>query len=139
MNRNGHSKRTLPEKERGFSLIEVVIAMGILSIGLAAITSAIISTSGTSRTTARADQGVMWGQEIMEGIGGIPIDAPMLEPGDTKVLLRDGRKAELEVFNPVDSDGDGRDDYKTVVTRVMVREGDQYRLCLENYYLKPAP
>ena len=125
--------------ESGFSLIEVVIAMGLVSIGLAAITSAVIATSRTSRTTVLSDQAVFWGQNIMEGAGGIPMEAPLLEAGETKVLFTGDRRAELTVFNPVDQDGDGRDDYRTVVTRVWVTEGQSERLCLENYYLKPAP
>ncbi|MFW6237094.1 MAG: type IV pilus modification PilV family protein [Desulfosudaceae bacterium] len=123
----------------GFSLIEVVIAMGLVSIGLAAITSAVISTSRVSRTTVLSDQAVFWGQDIMEGVGGIPMEAPLLAPGETKVLSKENRRAELTAFNPVDQDGDGRDDYRTIVTRVWVTEGQSERLCLENYYLKPAP
>ncbi|SRR6056297_1755568 len=123
----------------GFSLIEVLVSLAVFSIGVAAITTAIIAASGTSRTTARADQSILRGQEVLEQLAAMPMDAPVLQTGGTPVIDADDRKIELEVFDPVDADGDGHDDYKTIYMRVLEKKGDDYQLRMENFFRKSLP
>jgi prepilin-type N-terminal cleavage/methylation domain-containing protein len=54
------------EQSKGFSLIEVLIAMAIFSIGFMAVTTAIWSFSQTSRTTFYMGASIFEGQEFVE-------------------------------------------------------------------------
>lgn len=115
-------------------MIEVLIALAIFSIGFMAITASVIAASGVNRTTAVADQAVFWGQDMTESLAGIPLDAPGLDSGGVQTILRGEQKAEITVFDAVDRDNNGRDDFKTIGLRVWVKRGDVYILRMENYY-----
>ncbi len=124
--------------DRGFSLIEMLIALAVFSIGFLAVTAGVIAASKTNRTTAAADQAVMWGQDLTEIMAGIPLDASCLdvvEPGeDALTIIQGDRKAEITVFDAGDMDNDGRADFKTIGLKVWVKKGGQFSLRLENYY-----
>jgi prepilin-type N-terminal cleavage/methylation domain-containing protein len=121
------------ETESGFSMIEVLIALGIFSIGFMAITASVIASSGVNRTTAMADQAVFWGQEMTENLAGIPLDAPDLDDGSVQTILRGDQMAEITVFDAADRDSNGRDDFKTIGLKVWVKKGDAFSLRMENY------
>ncbi len=122
------------EAQAGFSMIEVLIALSIFAIGFMAITSSVIAGSNAGRTTAMADQAVFWGQQITENLAGIPLDAPDLDGGGPLTIVRENQKAEITVFDAVDTDGNGKDDYKSIGLKVWVKKGDAYALRMENYY-----
>lgn len=124
--------------ETGFSLIEVMMAISIFAIGFMAITSSVIAGSKSGRATVLADQALLWGQQITENLAAIPLDAPDLEGGDSRIIERECRKAEIFVFDAVDQDGNGRDDYKTVGLKVWVKQGNAFALRMENYYRRSA-
>jgi len=120
--------------QAGFSLIEVLIALGIFAVGFMAITSNVIAGAGSGRVTARADQAILWGEQITESLAGIPLDAPNLDAAGMQTIVRGDQKAEITVFDAVDRDGNGRADYKTIGLKVWIKKGDEYVLGMSHYY-----
>lgn len=120
--------------QAGFSLIEVLIALGLFAIGFMAITANVIAGAGSGRVTARVDQAVFWGQQITESLSGMPLDAPELETDGERTIALGNQKAEITVFDAVDRDGNGRADFKTIGLRVWIKKGDDYALGMEHYY-----
>lgn len=118
----------------GFSLIEMLIVLSISSIGFMAITASVIAASRTNRITEISDQALMWGQDLTEIMAGIPLDAPDLEAGNVRTMIRGDKKAEITVFGASDGDNDGRTDFKTIGLKVWVKRGDAFSLRMENYY-----
>ena len=107
----------------GFSLIEVLIALGILSVGFMSVTAGIIAASNVNRTTAITDQAIFRGQDITESLAAIPLDAPVLEGRSVHTLFRKNQKVEITVFDVVDQDNDDRDDFKTIRLKVWEKKG----------------
>ncbi len=84
MYRDTSGIQILPINSRGFSLIEALIAISILSIGFMALTTTLWSSSWSTRTAAFADDSVMKGQEWIERLSVIPIDEDSrLNAGET--------------------------------------------------------
>lgn len=123
-----------PEAESGFSLIEVLMALSIFSIGFMAIAASVIAASRTNRVTAISDQALMWAQDLTEILSGIPIDASDLEAEKVRTIIRGDQKAEITVFGASDRNNDGRSDFKTIGLKVWTKQGNEFYLRIENYY-----
>lgn len=119
--------------DNGFSLIEVLIAISLFSIGFMALTATIWSASSTTRTTSYADMTMMEGQDMVEVLSVIPIDHDTLDQG-SHVMEKNGGllRVEWEVLDPVDFDNIGTDDFKTIAISVFNQEQD--RLMMKSYY-----
>lgn len=118
---------------KGFSLIEVLVAISIFSIGFMALTATIWSASRTTRTTSYADMTMMEGQDMVEVLSVIPIDHDTLTEGSHVVEKNGGLlRVEWEILNPVNFDGVGGDDFKTIA--ISVFNQDQDRLMMKSYY-----
>jgi prepilin-type N-terminal cleavage/methylation domain-containing protein len=116
----------------GFTIIEVLVAISLFSIAFMALTTAILAAGRTTRATDFADQSVMAGQESVEMLSAIPIDNVDLDGGTVNEIERNQAtlKLEWEALDPVDSDGDGTDDYKTIALRAF----SQGKLTMQTYY-----
>jgi prepilin-type N-terminal cleavage/methylation domain-containing protein len=116
----------------GFTIIEVLVAISLFSIAFMALTTAILAAGRTTRATDFADQSVMAGQESVEMLSVIPIDNVDLDGGTVNEIERNQAtlKLEWEALDPVDSDGDGTDDYKTIALRAF----SQGKLTMQTYY-----
>ncbi len=69
-------------KERGFTLIEVLIAMAIFSIGILGVwTMQIRSTTGNTSARIRTEASI-WGQDLVETLMLESYDSPLLDPNN---------------------------------------------------------
>jgi prepilin-type N-terminal cleavage/methylation domain-containing protein len=123
---------------RGFSLIELLIALSLFSVGFMAVTAGIIAGLGTDRTTVLADQAVFWGQELTETLAGIPLTSFDPVGASSWTLVSGDEKAEVSFFGARDEDGDGRPDFLTIGLKVWIKQGDDYGLRLEHCYRRAA-
>lgn len=63
-----------PRNEQGFTLLEVVIAMGLLTFGLLAVASLQIGAIQGNSFAARTTEGVTWAQDKMEDLLALSYD-----------------------------------------------------------------
>ena len=87
-------KNRFLKNQQGFSLIEAMIAMVILSVGLLAVGLMQISAiKGNTNALSRTD-GVAMAQSVMDRLRGLPIDDALLSDVDpASTNLDDGRAA----------------------------------------------
>lgn len=114
--------------DRGFSLIEVLIAISIFSIGFMALMATVWSATSSTRTTVFSDHSVMEGQNSLELLSAIPIDDNRLDSGKHEISSSNGMlEVEWEVT-------DVSNDFKTIAVKVY-RDGE---LKMRNYYRRPS-
>ncbi len=136
----GKTQRLIPGIDdcRGFSLIEALIAIAILSIGLMALTATIWSSSQSARKTKYSDSAILGGQEWVEMLSVLPIDHDSLDPGqhlNYSPISDDSAKVEWEVINATDVDSDGTPDFKTIAISVYSRDKfSEGELKMRSYY-----
>jgi len=63
-----------PRNEQGFTLLEVIIAMGLLTFGLLAVASMQIGAIQGNSFAARTTEGVTWAQDKMEDLLALSYD-----------------------------------------------------------------
>ena len=103
---------------RGLSLIEVIIAISIFSIGFMALTATLWSATGNIRTAASCDQAVMAGQDVIEALSVKEMAAVVNSSLSQDRFGSGNRKVQWRVVAAADADGDGKDDFKTIVLEV---------------------
>jgi prepilin-type N-terminal cleavage/methylation domain-containing protein len=69
------------DKEAGFTLLEVIVAISILSVGLLAVASMQTAAIRGNDTAYRVTEGVTWAQDRLEYLLALPYDDPALSPG----------------------------------------------------------
>ena len=73
-----------PDREAGFTLIEVIVAISILSIGLLAVASMQTAAIRGNDNAYRITEGVTWAQDRLEYLLSLPYDDSLLSLGDDK-------------------------------------------------------
>ena len=69
-------------KEHGFTLIEVLIALAVFSIGILAVGSMQLRSTGGSTKARILTEASIWGQDRVETLMSRPYDDPTLSLGD---------------------------------------------------------
>jgi type IV pilus assembly protein PilV len=72
----------LKHKERGFTILELVIAIGILAFGLLAVGSMQISSIRGNAFAGRATEGAVWATDRMEKLMDLAWDDPLIQDTD---------------------------------------------------------
>ena len=92
-------------KERGFTLIEVLIAMAIFSIGILAVGSMQLrSTSGNTNARIGTEASV-WAQDRVETLMLLPYTDPALDKNNNPHQVIEGGGLYTVVWNVYDSSG----------------------------------
>jgi prepilin-type N-terminal cleavage/methylation domain-containing protein len=77
MRTDKHNKRRTPT-EAGFTLLEVIMAIAILTFGLLAVASMQSSAIQGNYTARLQTEGTTWAQDRMEKLLALPYSDPML-------------------------------------------------------------
>ncbi len=116
-------KRTITHTlltDKGFTLIDSLVAIAIFSIGFMALTAVMISSSKTTRGTVYADWSVMSGQETVEMLTVLDMNQNVLsdgahQPGGADTNPEAAKTAiDYRVYDATDVDGDGTNDFVTI-------------------------
>lgn len=77
-------KREERENEAGFTLLEVIVAVSILTVGLLAVATMQTTAIQGNDNAYRITEGTNWVQNRLEALIGLPYDDPLLELGTGK-------------------------------------------------------
>ena len=72
------------EGEAGFTLLEVIIAISILTVGLLAVASMQTAAIHGNDTAYRTTEGATWAQNRLEALIALPYNDPLLDNGTDK-------------------------------------------------------
>jgi len=129
--------KTSLECEKGFSLIELMIAIGIFSIGISAIVTMQVSAiSGNSGARKIADVLVL-AEDQLENLMALPYNSAELDPALNPQQIDTGGYSTVWNVIMADLNGDGTDDAKRVQLTVT-HQGDRNRTATV-LYLIPEP
>lgn len=103
--------------EKGFSLIELMIAMAIFSIGILAVMTMQISTINSNSGARKISDALVMANDQLENFMAIPYTSAELDPGK-KTQQIDGYSMEWDVFME-DLNGDGTNDAKRIQLTVF--------------------
>lgn len=104
---------------KGFSIIETLIAAAIFSIGFLAISAVLWSSTCNLRTTFFCDRAVLAGQQAMEIMSAR--DLQQVAAPEKPVEIN-GQMLEWDVCESEDVNKNGLDDFKTVELEVYQSE-----------------
>ena len=82
MNLNNTAKMTKEGKEKGFTLLEVIVAISILTIGILAVASMQISSIRGNSLSSAVTGGTTWAGDQVERLMALPYDDPLLQDTD---------------------------------------------------------
>jgi len=82
MNRINATKMRKRSKEEGFTLLEVIVAISILTIGILAVASMQISSIRGNSFAGGVTEGTTWAGDQVERLVALPYDDPLLQDTD---------------------------------------------------------
>ena len=100
--------------QRGFTIIEVMIAVSIFAIGFLAISSLQFSASRNNRTASEITRAVMIATDRIEGLMAMPYDHDDLDPDGNPHLESEGKYDLQWTVSDTDLNADGDNDAKTI-------------------------
>ncbi len=107
--------------DKGFTIIESLIAIAIFSVVFMALTSGIWSATSNLRTTSFADESVITGQDVVEALSVIDISNVTTTP----LVTRGDQLITYTIVDGQDVDGDGTNDFLTIAITVFHdKDGD---------------
>ncbi|MBW1957444.1 MAG: prepilin-type N-terminal cleavage/methylation domain-containing protein [Deltaproteobacteria bacterium] len=107
-----------PKKEEGFTLLEVIIAISIFSIGLLAIAAMQTSAIRVNSSAAKITELNTWGMDKLEELMGLSYTDPLLDPaGNTH---QDPQNADGVTVRWDITDGDTTTSTPTPNTKLIV-------------------
>ncbi len=109
-----HSNLNDKNNDKGFTLIEMLIAISIFAIGFLAVASLQISAGKSNRTASEITTAVNFASDQMEQLMGIVFDDADLDPATNPHLDNQGKYNIRWVVTNTDINADGVDDAKIV-------------------------
>lgn len=121
--------RVNPNKiDKGFTLIEVLIALAIFSIGILAVASLQVSARMQSRNSSEITEATSLGFNQMEELILRPFDHNDLDPALNPHLLNAGKYSTQWTVTPSDLNSDTINESKTVELTVSWNNPHQVRI-----------
>jgi prepilin-type N-terminal cleavage/methylation domain-containing protein len=118
MSRQTQKSTSIHLNEKGFTLIEVVICMGIFAIGIMGVLTTQVATMRGNESTHEMTRASSWTDTHIEALLASPFDDPNLAAGAHQ-QVRDGFTINWDV-NDRDMNADGNTDLKEVQVLVNV-------------------
>jgi type IV pilus modification protein PilV len=109
-----HSNLNNKNNDKGFTLIEMLIAISIFAIGFLAVASLQISAGKNNRTASETTAAVNIASDRMERLMGVSFDNALLDPTANPHLNNQGKYNIQWVVTNADLNADGVDDAKIV-------------------------
>lgn len=100
--------------DKGFTLIEMLIAISIFAIGFLAVASLQISAGKNNRTASETTAAVNIASDRMEQLMGVSFDNALVDPAANPHLDNQGKYNIQWVVTDTDLNVDGEDDAKIV-------------------------
>jgi prepilin-type N-terminal cleavage/methylation domain-containing protein len=126
-----------PKAENGFTLVELLIAIGIFSIGILAVATLQVNTiSGNNGARKIADVLVM-AEDQVENFMTMPYNDAQLDPAANPQRVDTGGYSMVWNVAMADLNGNGTDDAKSISMTVS-HLGDRKR-SFTMQYIKPEP
>jgi prepilin-type N-terminal cleavage/methylation domain-containing protein len=104
--------------EKGYSLIEVLIAFAIFSIGFLAVAAMQVSASKGNRLACENSEAAAIAANIMENLMILPFDHSDLDPAGNPHQNSQGNYDIQWTITSADTDADGVEDAKTVELQI---------------------
>jgi prepilin-type N-terminal cleavage/methylation domain-containing protein len=117
-------------KEQGFTLIEVLMALAIFSIGILAVGSMQLKSTGGSTNARILTEASIWGQDRVETLMSVPYTDPNLTAGGAQYTATSGSYDimwEVWEFGDVTPAGVAAPANNTKIIRVTVTGRDNQR------------
>ncbi len=105
----------------GFTLIEVLIAMAIFSIGILAIATMQLSSVNSNGNARRFSEAAAFAQGQIE----LTLSIPFNNVVNSNVLNADGYRTLTTIQNQSDLDGDATNDVMTILVQVFDPSGTE--------------
>lgn len=109
-----HSNLNDNINDKGFTLIEMLIAISIFAIGFLAVASLQISAGKNNRTASETTAAVNIASDRMEQLMGVSFDNALVDPAANPHLDNQGKYNIQWVVTDTDLNVDGEDDAKIV-------------------------
>ena len=106
--------------EAGFTLLEVLVAVSILTIGLLAVASMQTAAIHGNDTAYRVTEGATWAQNRLEALIALPYNDPLLDTGTDKA---DPTPPTPEGYSITYDVGDGPVENTKLITVVTAEQG----------------
>jgi type IV pilus assembly protein PilV len=132
MNMHTAVKNTLAgrKNERGMVLVELMIAVVVLSIGILAMMSMQVASIRTNASARRITQSAVIATDRLEKLMGLPYDHALLAANSNHVVV-DGR---YTIRWTVSDENDPITNVKTVTVTVSTLEAGEQRSTVHVYY-----
>jgi prepilin-type N-terminal cleavage/methylation domain-containing protein len=105
---------SIGKDKTGFSIIEVLIALAIFSIGILAVASMQVSANKESRTSAEITQATGIASDQMENLMLLPFDHADLDPSQNPHQRSSGKYRVQWLVTPSDLNADGLNESKAL-------------------------
>ena len=102
------------KNDKGFTLIEMLIAISIFAIGFLAVASLQISAGKNNRTASEVTAAVNLASDRMERLMGVSFDDALVDPATNPHLDNQGKYDIQWIVTNTDLSADGVDDAKIV-------------------------
>jgi len=135
---DGRSLESFNPDSKGFTLIEVLIALGIFAIGMLAVASLQVSANLKSRKAAEVTQASAIASDQMEELMALNFDHGDLDPANPPPPKYDGKYKIEWTVKDSDLNADGASDAKTIELSVKWNNllSNNYQRKLEITFIK---
>ena len=119
INIRSFKKSRRPSKSKGFTIIEILIAMAIFSIGILAVATMQISSVNGNSNARKYLEASAFAQGQLESTLLIPFN----NVANSNIVNADGYRVQMTIQNQSDLDADGTNDVMTILVQVFDPSG----------------
>lgn len=134
MHNQHHTMRTTVSSQKGFSLIELMIAIAIFSIGILAVLTMQVSAISSNGGSRKISDALVMAEDQLENFMTLPYASAELDPALNPHQIDAGGYSMVWNVAMADLNGDGADDAKRVLLSVN-HQGDVTKSATVEYLI----